>query len=132
MARALTEARFPGRYYTASAGLAPGTRDPFVDAALAELGIDLGDHRPQSLEDLEDLNFDLAVTLSPQAHHRMLDLTRSYAVEVEYWPMMDPTSAIGSREQILAAYRDLRDRLARRIGERIAPLARSEFTPRGE
>jgi protein-tyrosine-phosphatase len=118
MARAIAEALFPGRFYTASAGVSPGVRDPFVDAALAEIGLGLGAHRPHGLEELDDLSFDLAITLSPEAHHRTLELTRTQAIEVEYWPTFDPTVAAGSREQILAAYREVRDRLAARLGER--------------
>lgn len=119
MARALTESLFPGRFYTASAGVLPGERDPFVDAVLAEIGLDLGEHRPTGLEELADLSFDLAITLSPEAHHRALELTRTQALDVEYWPTPDPTLTTGSREQIITAYRDLRDRLERRIRERL-------------
>jgi protein-tyrosine-phosphatase len=118
MARALTESLFPGRFHTASAGVQPGEPDPFVDAVLAEIGLSLGDHHPTALDELTDLNFDLAVTLSPQAHHRALELTRTQAIDVEYWPMPDPTTIEGSREQVLAAYRDLRDRLSARIRAR--------------
>lgn len=119
MARALTESLFPGRFYTASAGVLPGERDPFVDAVLAEIGLDLGEHRPTGLEELADLSFDLAITLSPEAHHRALELTRTQALDVEYWPTPDPTLTTGSREQIITAYRDLRDRLEKRIRERL-------------
>jgi protein-tyrosine-phosphatase len=119
MAAALSEKFYPGRFYLASAGVVPGERDPFVDAVLAEIEIDLGDHRPHGLEDLSDFNFDLAITLSPQAHHRTLELTRTEALEVEYWPTGDPTLAVGSRAQILSAYRDLRERLAARIRARL-------------
>ncbi len=128
MARALADDLFPGEFYTASAGVNPGERDPFVDAVLAELGLSLGNHRPHALEDLEDTNFDLAITLSPEAHHRTLELTRTQAIEVEYWPTMDPTLATGSREQILSSYREVRDRLAARIGERLRAAAVPEFT----
>jgi protein-tyrosine-phosphatase len=76
------------------------------------------------MEDLADLNFDLAVTLSPEAHHRALELTRTQAIDIEYWPMPDPTLAVGSREQIIGAYRDLRDRLGARLRERLAALSR--------
>lgn len=123
MARVIAESLYPRRFYTASAGVQPGERDPFVDAVLAEIALDLGDHRPTSMEDLGDLNFDLAVTLSPQAHHRALELTRTQAIDIEYWPMPDPTLAIGSRNQILSAYRDLRERLSGRLRERLAELA---------
>ena len=98
----------------------PAGRDPFVDAVLAEVGLKLDDHKPQALEDLEDLNFDLAITLSPEAHHRALELTRTHAIDVEYWPMFDPTLTIGTRDQIIAAYRDLRDWLDERIRARLA------------
>jgi protein-tyrosine-phosphatase len=124
MARAITEQRFPRRFYTASAGLAPGDRDPFVDAVLAEIGIDPGTHSPVGLEDLDDLNFDLVVTLSPLAHHHMLELTRGQETVVEYWATPDPTLATGSREQILSAYRDLRERLLVRIVERLERVGR--------
>lgn len=125
MARALTESLFPGRFHTASAGVLSGDRDPFVDAVLEEVGLELGDHRPTALEELPELDFDLAITLSPEAHHRALELTRGRALEVEYWPTPDPTLTTGSREQILAAYRDLRQRLASRILDRLGGGSRS-------
>ena len=80
-------------------------------------------HKPmtfEELEDLEGLNFDLIVTLSPPAHHKALNLTRKIAAEVEYWPTLDPTVAEGNREQRLGAYREVRDELMARIRERFA------------
>ncbi|TIU99687.1 MAG: protein-tyrosine-phosphatase, partial [Mesorhizobium sp.] len=80
---------------------------------------------PRTLDDLEDDYFDLIVTLSPEAHHTALELTRSLAVDVEYWPMPDPTGVSGTREQIIAAYREVRERLRARIGRRFfAPEAK--------
>ena len=93
-------------------------RDPFVDAVLAEDGLELGERVPKTLADLEDDYFDLIVTLAPEAHHAALELTRTLAVEVEYWPTADPTATQGTREQVMAAYRDMRDRLKARIEER--------------
>lgn len=119
MASALVGQMFPGRFYTRSAGVTPGERDPFVDVVLGEMGISLGEHRPQALEDLDDLSFDLAITLSPEAHHRTLELTRTQALAVEYWPTLDPSLALGAREQILTSYRELRDRLAERVRRRL-------------
>ena len=120
MAAALSEKIYPGRFYLASAGVVPGERDPFVDVVLAEVGLDLADRKPHGLDDLSDFNFDLAITLSPQAHHRTLELTRTEAIDVEYWPTGDPTLAVGSRDQILSAYRDLRERLSARIRARLS------------
>ena len=78
-------------------------------------------HKPitfEELDELEGLNFDLIVTLSPPAHHKALELTRTIAADVEYWPTADPTAAEGSREQRLEAYREVRDQLMERIRER--------------
>jgi protein-tyrosine-phosphatase len=75
-----------------------------------------------SLAESHDTSFDLIVSLSPEAHHKALDLTGRFAVDVEYWPTPDPTLASGNREQILSAYRAVRDGLFRRIKQRF-PLA---------
>lgn len=121
MAEVLARKMLPPGTFLASAGVHKGERDPFVDAVLAEDGISLGKRRPRSMDELEDAYFDLIVTLSPQAHHTALEFTRSVSVEVEYWPMPDPTTITGTREQILAAYRDVRERLKARIRRRFLP-----------
>jgi protein-tyrosine-phosphatase len=95
--------------------------DPFAVAIMDELGLDIAKHKPLTFDELEDwegLNFDLIVTLAPEAHHKALELTRTLAAAVEYWPTPDPTVVEGSREQRLAAYREVRDQLTRRIRER--------------
>ena len=92
--------------------------DPFVAAVLDEIGISLGNHRAQTFEELEEyegLNFDLIVTLAPEAHHKALNLTRVLAADVEYWPTADPSFTTGNREQRLDAYRAVRDGLVTRI-----------------
>lgn len=115
MAEALARRMLPRSTFIASAGVRAGERDPFVDIVLAEAGLARAEHPPRTLADLEDDYFDLIVTLAPEAHHAALELTRSMAVEVEYWPTADPTLAVGSREHILDAYRDVRERLSARI-----------------
>jgi protein-tyrosine-phosphatase len=107
--------------YVESVGVRQGELDPFAVAALEEIGIDIGRHRPRTFEDLEEaegFNFDLIVTLAPDAHHKALELTRTLAAEVEYWPTPDATGAEGNREQRLDAYRAVRDFLSARISER--------------
>ncbi|WP_084018304.1 low molecular weight phosphatase family protein [Mesorhizobium sp. LNHC221B00] len=122
MAEQLARRMLPATIFVASAGVRAGERDPFVDAVLAEDGLTLGERHPRTLDELEDDYFDLIVTLAPEAHHAALELTRSLAVEVEYWPTPDPTGASGTREQIMASYRDVRERLKARIGGRfVAP-----------
>jgi protein-tyrosine-phosphatase len=115
MAEAIARSLVPKGTYVASAGVRPGERDPFVDAVLSEIGLDLGIRQPQTLDELEDDFFDLIVTLAPEAHHRALDMNRGNAVDVVYWPTPDPTVATGTREQILSSYRAVRDMLTLRL-----------------
>lgn len=120
MAEALARQIFAASTFVASAGVRAGERDPFVDSVLAEQGLELGHYQPRTIDDLEDDYFDLIVTLSPEAHHAALEFTRSMAVDVEYWPTPDPTAAMGTRDQILDAYRDVRERLKANIDRRFS------------
>jgi protein-tyrosine-phosphatase len=124
MAAALLRQMLGRSIYVGSAGVRKGELDTFAAAVMDEIGIDMHAHAPmtfEELEDLEGLNFDLIVTLSPEAHHKALELTRTLAAEVEYWPTPDPTAtADGSREQRLEAYRGIRDQLLDRIRARFA------------
>lgn len=94
--------------------------DPFMVSVMEEIGIDLSRHRPKTFDDLEDEaeSYDLVITLSPQAQHRALELTRYAAIEVEFWMTFDPTGTEGSREVMLDAYRQVREHLRLRIAER--------------
>jgi protein-tyrosine-phosphatase len=112
--------------HVGSAGVRKGELDPFAVAVLREVGIDIAEHRPLTFEELDEwegLDCDLIVTLSPEAHHKALEMARSRQVEVEYWPMPDPTAVEGSREQRLDAYRDLRQQLVQRIKARFISQA---------
>lgn len=108
------------RVYVESAGVRAGEPDGFVTAVMEEIGIDVRRHAPRSLKDLGDTSFDLIVTLSPEAHHQALELTRTMALDVEYWATFDASLMVGSgnREQTLGAYRQVRDRLFGRIKDR--------------
>jgi protein-tyrosine-phosphatase len=122
MAEALARHYFGKSVYVQSAGVRKGETDPFMVAALDELGIAAAKHKPRTLDELEEwegLNFDLIVSLAPEAHHAALELTRTLAAAVEYWPTGDPTLVAGSREQRLDAYRDIRDGLSYRIRLRL-------------
>ena len=126
MAAALLRQMLGGSLYVGSAGVRKGEFDPFAIAVMEEIGIDITNHGPitfEELDDLEGLNFDLIVTLSPEAHHKALDLTRTLAAEVEYWPTPDPTAVEGNREQRLDAYRAVRDLLIKKIRERFVMRA---------
>ena len=125
MAESLLRHMFPGSLYVKSAGARKGELDPFAVAVMAELGQDISGHRPMTFEELDDwegLNFDLIITLSPEAHHKALELTHTIAAEVEYWPTHDPTGAEGNREQKLQAYREVCDTLSMRIRKRFSKV----------
>jgi protein-tyrosine-phosphatase len=115
IAEALGRHFFGKEIYFASAGVKRGQTDGFAVAVMEEIGIDLTKHRSHTFEDLEDACFDVIVTLSPEAHHKALEFTRTLATDVVYWPTLDPTAVEGSRERILDAYRQVRDGLLDRI-----------------
>ncbi len=121
MAEGLLRRALGKSIYVASAGVRKGVADGFVTEVMEEMDADMAKHRIKTIEELEDwegLNFDLVVSLSPEAHHRALELTRTNAIDVEYWPTMDPTLEQGSREQRLDAYRQVRDQLWKKIRQR--------------
>ena len=120
IAELLARRMLPNNIYVASAGIKRGERDPFVDAVLSEEGLSLDDRQPRGIEELADGYFDLIVTLTPLAHHAVLERTQGFSIDVEYWPTPDPTFVAGSREQIISAYRDVRDRLKHQISCKFA------------
>jgi protein-tyrosine-phosphatase len=121
MAEALMKYLHGRRVYVQSAGLRPGPIDPFVVAVLDEIGIDVSKHRARSFDDLEDDYFDLVISLSPEAQHRAVELTRTSSCAIEFWPILDPSLTEGSRETRLAAYHTLRDDLLERLRRRFPP-----------
>jgi protein-tyrosine-phosphatase len=118
MALAILRHLTRGRLYAESVGVRAGTLDPLAVEVMEEIGLEIGKHKPRRFEDLEDGSFDLVITLSPEAQHKAVELTRTAATSVEYWPTLDPTVVEGSREQRLAAYRGVRDQLMERLKAR--------------
>lgn len=123
MAAALTRLQFGPTLRVDSAGVRPVEEFSAMAAVvLDELGADLDRARPQGLdafgEYYEGGPFDLIVSLSPEAHHRALELIPGLGAAAEYWPTFDPSLAEGSREQVLMEYRAVRDGLAKRIAAR--------------
>ena len=119
---------FAKTVYVDSVGLRTEAVNPFAVAVMDEIGLNISEHKPKTFDELEDGYFDLVVSLSPEAHHRALELTRTAAIDVEYWPIFDPTAVQGSRESRVAAFRETRDTLDRRLKERfgLTPAAGPE------
>lgn len=118
MAEGLLKHLHGRRIYVDSVGVRANPIDPFVVEVMQELGIDLARHRPKTFDDLADSSFDVVVTLSPEAQHKAVEMTRVMACDVEYWATFDPTLAEGSRDAVLASYRAVRDQLMRRLRAR--------------
>jgi protein-tyrosine-phosphatase len=118
MAEALLKHLHGSRIYVDSVGVRQGEIDYFAVAVMDEIGIDLSRHRSKTFGDLEDNSFDLVVSLSPEAQHGAVELTRTMACDLEFWPVFDATAVEGSRAEMLAAYRLVRDHLKTRILER--------------
>jgi protein-tyrosine-phosphatase len=127
MAEGLMKRLFGDRVFVDSCGLRGGeddSVDPFVAAVMDEIGVDLAEHRRQTFDDLDADAFDVVISLTPEAHHRAVELTRARSVDIEYWPTLDPTIAMGAREVVLDAYRTVRAGLEARILRRF-PQART-------
>lgn len=126
IAAALMRAYFGHRVFVDSCGVYAGEVDGFAIAVMDEIGLDLVAHQPKSFAELDNDFFDLIISLSPEAQHSAVEMTRTAPIEVEFWHMPDPSLIDGSRDQRLAGYRALRDRLADKIKARFptGPLPR--------
>lgn len=103
--------------YVDSVGVRTKEVDGFAVAVMDEIGIDISTHQPKTFEELEDSFFDMVVSLSPEAQHKAVDLTRYMDCEVEFWHTFDPSVVEGSRDDRLEAYRRVRDELVAKIKE---------------
>ena len=118
MAEFLVKDIYGDQIYAQSGGIEEGDVDGFMQAVMKERGIDVTNHIPRSLQQLDDTFADLVITLSPAAHRETLDYMEGQAVEIEYWPTRNPSDTVGRREDILEAYRQTRDELEDKIRER--------------
>ncbi|MGB0683547.1 MAG: arsenate reductase ArsC [Magnetovibrionaceae bacterium] len=117
MAEGLLRSLHGTRIYVDSVGAREGMTDGFAIAVMDEIGIDIADHQPKTFDDLEDNSFDVVVSLSPEAQHKAVEMTRVMACDVLFWNTLDPSIVEGSREQRLEAYRAVRDQLLAKIKE---------------
>jgi protein-tyrosine-phosphatase len=121
MAAALTRRLYGDALSVESSGLrASEAVDPMAAAVMQEIGEDLFDHRPRPMDHIDPRAFSVVVALSADAWEAVRPLAED-GVEVDYWPVSDPTLEEGSREQRLEAYRQTRRELETRIAERFGP-----------
>ncbi len=118
MAEAILKRLYPRSIFVDSVGVHCGEPDGFAIAAMDEIGLDMTRHRAKTFNDLEDTSFDLIISLSPEAQHKAVDLTRHMSCDVEYWQTLDPSFIEGNRDSRMDAYRAVRDGLFERIRQR--------------
>ena len=127
MAEGLMKKFYGTDVYVQSAGVRSEMDiDGFAVAVCDELGIELSRHRTRSFEEMQewgdDLSgFDLVVALSPASQRHALELTRYFHLDVEYWPILDPTGLGETRDAKLDAYRQARDQIIGRMKQRFGP-----------
>jgi protein-tyrosine-phosphatase len=118
MAEAMLKHLHGRRVFVDSVGVRAGVLDGFAVEVMAELGLDIANHQTKTFDNLDDTSFDLIVSLSPEAQHSAVELTRSSAAELEFWHIFDPSIVEGGRETRLDAYRKVRDELMQRVRDR--------------
>jgi protein-tyrosine phosphatase len=128
MAEAIMKHLHGKRVFVDSVGVRVGELDPFAAEVMEEVGISIDRHAPKTFDDLHDSSFDVIVTLSPEAQHSAVEMTRTMACEVEFWHTFDASIVEGNRETRLDAYRAVRDQLMQRILERF-PQEGGPVTP---
>lgn len=127
MAEGLMKKYYGTRIFVQSAGVKNDLDiDGFTISVCSEIGVALDRHRVRTFHQMEEWGdkidaYDLVVALSPSAQRQALEYTRHHALEVEYWPTFDPTGLGETREDKLAAYRQTRDQIERRIRDRFGP-----------
>jgi arsenate reductase len=127
MAEGIMKSLYGAECYIQSVGVKNDLEiDGFAITVCAEIGVELSRHRARTFDQMEEWgddlsSFDLVMALSPASQRRALDLTRVYHLEVEYWPILDPTGLGDDRETRLNMYRQTRDQIKARLIERWGP-----------
>lgn len=124
MAEGMMKKYYGRSAYVQSAGVKNDMEvDGFAIAVCDEIGVPLAHHRSRSFDEMQDWGddlgqFDLIVALSPASQRMALEMTRHAHIEVEYWPIMDPSGLAEGRDAKLALYRQVRDQIEARMRER--------------
>jgi arsenate reductase len=127
MAEGIMKKLYGTSIYVQSAGVRHDLEiDGFTIAVCRELEVELERHRSRSFTEMEEWgdnigSYDLVVALSPASLRHAQEYTRNHALEVEYWPIMDPTGVGESREEKLNAYRQTREQILERVKKRFGP-----------
>ena len=109
MAEAMVKHAFPGKIFVDSCGVTPGLQDGFATAVMQEIGLDISAHEPKSFDDLDSGFYDVIISFSPEAHDAARALTKNIDCKTLYWPVDNLANLTGSRDEMLRAYRHVRE-----------------------
>ena len=115
MAEAMVKHAFPGKVFVDSCGVTPGIQDGFATAVMQEIDLDMSAHEPKSFDDLDSGFYDVIISFSPEAHDAARALTQNMDCDTLYWPVDNLANLTGSREEMLRAYRHVRDDIRRKL-----------------
>ena len=115
MAEAMIKVTYPGTIFADSCGVSPGNPDGFAIAVMEEIGIDMNTHQPKSFDDLDSGFYDVIISFSPEAHAAAEALTQNMDCATFYWPIDNLANLTGSREEMLRAYRHVRDDIRNKL-----------------
>lgn len=119
MAEGLLRHLGAGRFEVFSAGTEQTEVRPLAIEAMAEIGIDITDHRSKHLDRFLDEPFDAVITVCDSANESCPNFPN--AVTRLHWSFEDPSIASGSREEKLAVFRRVRDQIRSRVEQFIEP-----------
>ncbi|MFP6711675.1 MAG: arsenate reductase ArsC [Rhodospirillales bacterium] len=123
MAEGILKSLHGDKIYVDSAGVRAGEQNGFMVEVMAEIDIDMSNHNSKTFDSMDDTSFDLIVSLSPEAQHSVVELTRWMSCEVEYWPTFDPDAIRGRREARLEGFRQIRDDIYQKIEAKFPPIS---------
>jgi protein-tyrosine-phosphatase len=115
IAEAFVKHAFPGKVFVDSCGVTPGIQDGFATAVMKEIGLDMSAHEPKSFDDLDSGFYDVIISFSSEAHDAACALTQNMDCATLYWPVDNLANLTGSREEMLRAYRHVRDDIRRKL-----------------
>jgi protein-tyrosine phosphatase len=121
MAEGILKKLHGDRIYIDSAGVRAGEQNGYMIEVMAEIDVDMSNHQSKTIETLDDTSFDIIISLSPEAQHSAVELTRWMSCEVIYWATFDPDAIRGRRESQLAGFRQIRDDLVQKIEAKFPP-----------
>lgn len=113
MAEGFARALAGDQWEVHSAGTAPAGVNPRAVKAMAEAGVDISVHTSKAIDPDLLKSADAVITLCGDAAESCP--VTPPGVKRIHWPLPDPARAAGTEEEIMAAFRAVRDEIKERV-----------------